>query len=238
MVPRRPNADLARTHRDGGLRSTSIEAAYRARKLPPCIRPRIRRCASSLDGAIWLEAVASGCAQCRLRWAAWWTITETLPHLAPSLLAKTNIDIPIWIAIWSTSYSAFPASNLRAQDEDVLLCGVPSTRSFQLRFLAQTKGFSNPRPLALSKQRKIEAMFAESCAADDGFIDPALLRAALQLTVRGIDHKWRRALMNTIAFELWLRAQRLQRANVSRHATNYFCSSKRADKFPAGQIAG
>jgi len=84
-------------------------------------------------------------------------------------------------------------------------------------------------------KEQVEEMFADSCMADCGFIEPKALRTSLETTVRGVDHRWRRALMRTISLELFLNS-RSGRQQPAR-SNEFVLQHEGASKLRAGQIA-
>jgi asparagine synthase (glutamine-hydrolysing) len=212
-------------------------------KLPPWLTPRIREMCIELgrrdmagSGHLGLRpsAVCNG--------QTWWTTIETLPHLAMPLLARYEYRYPYLDRDLVEFLFCVPREQLvrpgrrRSLMRRALREIVPTEILERRR-----KAFLIRGPLALLQESrgKIEALFADSCAVDRGFIDPAAFRSSLQLTVQGVDHKWRRALMNTVSFELWLRAQGLnpKAVNSAKRSTAFISLQHGADKLPEGQIA-
>jgi asparagine synthase (glutamine-hydrolysing) len=212
-------------------------------KTPPWIKPDLRQICIELgrrhiggSGHFGLlpSAVCNG--------QAWWITLETLPHLVPSLLTRYEYRYPYLDRELVDFLFSIPRDQLvrpgrRRSLMRRALKGIVPVEILERR----RKAFIRRGPLAWLQANKdqIEEMFADSCSVDYGFVDPAALRSALQLTVQGVDVRWRRALMKTVAFELWLRAQREHRATIRRDARiNEFVHQQgRADKLHADEIA-
>jgi asparagine synthase (glutamine-hydrolysing) len=199
-------------------------------KIPPWLKPRLRTMCMELgrrdipgDGRPRLlpSAVCNG--------QAWWTTLETLPHLAPPPLARQEYRYPYLDRDLVDFLLRIPREQLVR----------PGRRRFLMRralkgivpveiLERRRKAFLIRSPLALlrASKKQIEAIFAESCAAELGFIDSAALGSSLQLTVQGMDHKWRRALMKSIAFELWLRSRKRKWNLKPDLGFHNFCSSR------------
>ena len=212
-------------------------------KLPPWLTPHIREICIDLG-----QRQMAGSGYMGLRPSAvcngqtWWTMIETLPHLALPLLTRYEYRYPYLDRDLVEFLFRVPREQLvrpgrrRSLMRRALREIVPTEILERKR-----KAFLIRGPLALlqASKDKIEALVADCCAVDRGFIDPAAFRASLQLTVRGVDHKWRRALMNTVSFELWLRAQGMspEAANGAKRSSGLISLQHGADKLPEGQIA-
>jgi asparagine synthase (glutamine-hydrolysing) len=70
------------------------------------------------------------------------------------------------------------------------------------------KAFLIRGPLALldRSQSKVRALFADSMAIQQGLMDEARFRKAMDYTSAGTDPKWRSGIYKAITFELGLRA--------------------------------
>jgi len=68
------------------------------------------------------------------------------------------------------------------------------------------KAYVSRRPLALLRGSiiQIEELFAASCMAEYGFLDPQVFRICLGTALKG-ETQWMRPLLATIAYEVWLR---------------------------------
>ena len=217
---------------------------HRDRKtVPPWIAPRLqklcieigrRNIAGSGHHGLVPSAVANG--QC------WWVILETLPHLVPAFLSRQEYRYPYLDRDLVDFLFRIPREQLvrpgrrRSLMRRALKEIVPAEILERRR-----KAFLGRGPIAWlqANWESIEAIFADSCAAELGLIDPGELRSSLQLTMRGVERTWRAALMKTIGFELWLRSRNKQRTPATGGSQPYGfrLQQGRADKLRAGQIA-
>jgi asparagine synthase (glutamine-hydrolysing) len=207
--------------------------------LPPWMTPRLRKLCVELGrrdmSGGWRRglppsAIANG--QC------WWIIQETLPHRAPDLLFRPEYRYPYLDRDLVDFLFRVPREQLirpgrrRSLMRRALKDIVPTEILERRRKAFYIKG---PLTWLQLNKEQIEAMFADSCAADCGFIEPKALRTSLETTVRGVDHRWRRALMRTISLEVWLNSRngRQQPARSNEFVLQYGGASK----LRAGQIA-
>lgn len=204
----------------------------RLRKL--CVERGRRDIAGSGHFGLSPSAVSNG--------QSWWVTLETLPHLVPPFLSRQEYRYPYLDRDMVDFLFRIPREQLIRPGRRRSLMRRALKEIIPAQILERRrKAFLIRGPLALlqANKERIEAIFADSFAAEYGFIDPRVLLSSLQLTVQGTDHKWRRSLMNTILFELWLRAQSEQRVpepcNVQPY--EFMPVQGRADKLRAGQIA-
>lgn len=207
--------------------------------VPPWMTPRLRRLCVEVgrrdfgDKRRWglpPSAIANG--QC------WWSILETLPHLVPDFLFRPEYRYPYLDRGLVDFLFRVPREQLvrpgrRRSLMRRALKGIVPTEVLERR----RKAFYITGPLAWMRANKeqIEAMFANSWVAEYGFIEPKALRTALETTVRGVDFKWRRPLMQTISLELWLIASNGRRPPAT--SNEFVLQHEGASKLPAGQIA-
>lgn len=211
------------------------------KKLPPWITPRLRKLSVELGhqniaGRGHLgqppSAIANG--QC------WWVILETLPHRTPAFLFRPEyrypfLDRDLVNFLFRVSREQLVRPGRRRSLMRRALKDIVPTEILERR----RKAFLIRGPLAWmqANRERIEAMFADSLAAECGFIDPKALRSSLELTVRGVDPKWRRALMKSIALELWLKSRNGRRLPARRNENEFVLQHEGASKLRAGQIA-
>lgn len=210
-------------------------------KLPPWLTPRLRKLSAELvrqnvagRGHIGQppSAVANG--QC------WWIILETLPHRWPSFLLRSEYRYPYLDRDLVDFLFRVPREQLvhpgrRRYLMRRALKDIVPTEILERR----RKAFVSRAPLLwLQKTREqIEALFADSLAAECGFIDPKALRSSLELTVRGVDQRWNAALMKTIGWELWLNARNGRRVATRPNEDDFVLQHAGASKLRADQIA-
>jgi len=211
------------------------------KNLPPWITPRLRKLSVELGhqnmaGRGHLgqppSAIANG--QC------WWVILETLPHRTPAFLFRPEyrypfLDRDLVDFLFRVSREQLVRPGRRRSLMRRALKDIVPTEILERR----RKAFLIRGPLAWmeANRERIEAMFADSLAAECGFIEPKALRSSLELTVRGVDPKWRRALMKTIALELWLNSRNGRRLPTRRNENEFVLQHDGASKLRAGQIA-
>jgi len=227
---------------------TSVIDLYRRphldwKKIPPWIKPNLRKMCVELgrrDMAVVCRFGLRPSAICNGQ--CWWITLETLPHLSPPLLFRHEyrhpyldrdlVDFLFRVPREQLVRPGRRRSLMRRALKDIVPVEILERRR---------KAFVARGPIAWVQASKdqIEAMFADSLAVDYGFVDPAALRSCLQLTLRGVDLKWRRPLMNTIAFELWLRARKDYRipAKADTQPHEFVLRQGGADKLHAGRIA-
>jgi asparagine synthase (glutamine-hydrolysing) len=140
---------------------------------------------------------------------AWWSVLDCLPHLFPRLLSRPEYRYPYLDRDLVEYLFSIPR-------EQVLRPG--RRRSLMRRALAQIvpqeilerrrKAFVLRSALATIQQYrgKLEMLVSDSLIASSGFVDPAHLRNALELTTNGATSQWWQMVLRAITFELWLRA--------------------------------
>jgi len=171
---------------------------------------------------------------------SWWFILDTLPHLAPSFLSRQEYRYPYLDRDLVDFLFRVPREQLtrpgrrRSLMRRALKDIVPTEILERRR-----KAFTIRGALAwlAANKEQLEVMFADSCAAQHGFIDPTIFRSSLGSVLQGTDQKWRRAMMKTITLELWLRARNGQPAPAKGSAYGFRLQQEGADKLRAGQIA-
>lgn len=138
---------------------------------------------------------------------AWWSIMETLPHLSPQILFRPEYRYPFLDRDLVTFLFSIPP-------DQILRPG--RRRSLMRRALRhivphevlerRRKAFQLHAPMValMHAQAKLEDTFSDSLLANAGFIDLEQFRIALKGVGLGNPH-WRRAVLKTIALELWLK---------------------------------
>jgi asparagine synthase (glutamine-hydrolysing) len=181
---------------------------------PPWIGERLREVASCQSnptkarlklGGIRPSSIMNG--------QAWWSIVDGLPHLTPSPLLRFEYRYPYLDRDLVEFLHSVPRHELVA----------PGRRRLMMRSALQgivpeeilerpRKAYVARAPLSMLRaaQEQIEGLFTGSFAAEYGFIDPAKFREALRTTIAG-DLRWMRAILLTIAYEVWLQALERQR---------------------------
>jgi asparagine synthase (glutamine-hydrolysing) len=207
--------------------------------LPPWLTPRLRKLyfelgrrdiASGRCLGLPPSAIANG--------RCWWVILETLPHRVPEFLFRPEYRYPYLDRDLVDFLFRVPREQLvrpgrkrslmRRAVKDI----VPTEILENRRKLFYIKG---PLTWLQVNKEQIEAMFADSCTAEYGFIEPKALCTALETTTRGVDPTWCRALMNTISFELWLNSRNGRRLPV--RSNKFVLQHEGASKIRADQIA-
>ena len=177
--------------------------------MPPWISARLGALSRDFDAGHTVVRSRLGIAPHRLdNSLAWWSIMETLPHLAPQILSRPEYRYPFLDRDLVDFLFSIPREQIlqpgrrRALMRRALIDIVPQEilerrrKAFQLR--------SSLDALRQAHSR-LEAMLSDSILAQAGFVDSAKLQIALKAVIDG-NPEWRRALMRTIALELWLRA--------------------------------
>jgi len=179
----------------------------RKERVPPWISSRLK---SSGDACAPLGSVRRlGIAPHRLSNAlAWWCIMETLPHLNPQLLFRSEYRYPMLDKDLVEFLFSIPREQLVK----------PGRRRFMMRRALQgivpdqilerrRKAFQLRAPLHSLQQayRRLDRLWDDSRLADLGFVEVDLLRRELKRCADG-EPEWFQPLFRTIAFELWLRA--------------------------------
>lgn len=177
---------------------------------PPWIAPRLReRCAEMANNDL-VRNRRFGLSPHRIdNGLAWWSIMESLPHLFPRLLSRPEYRYPYLDRDLVNYLFSIPR-------EQVLRPG--RRRSLMRRAFKgvlpeeilerRRKAFLLRSPLlALQRaQVKLEALFTESLMGGSGLVDQAKLQNALNLAAGRGDAQWWQPLIQSIAFELWLRS--------------------------------
>jgi asparagine synthase (glutamine-hydrolysing) len=139
----------------------------------------------------------------------WWSIMETLPHLAPSALTRYEYRYPYLDRDLVDFLFRIPRAQLirpgrRRSLMRRALRNIVPTEILERR----RKAFLIRGPLAALErsQSKVEALFADSMAIQYGLIDGARFRKAMDFIIAGADPKLRSGIYKAISFELWLRA--------------------------------
>jgi asparagine synthase (glutamine-hydrolysing) len=139
---------------------------------------------------------------------AWWSIMETLPHVYPGALSRPEYRYPFLDKQLVDYLFAVPREQiLRPGYRRSLMRR--SLRSIVPREILERrrKGYQIRGPLAALQQAysKIDLILADALIGANGLIDPVQARFFLDLTNKGTEPKWWRALMRAINLELWLR---------------------------------
>jgi asparagine synthase (glutamine-hydrolysing) len=187
-----------------------LNPSAQEKAIPPWIAPRLRTlCTDHTKKDIAYghrlglapHVIANG--------MAWWSVLDCLPHLFPRLLSRPEYRYPYLDRDLVEYLFSIPR-------EQVLRPG--RRRSLMRRALAQIvpqeilerrrKAFVLRSALATIQQYrgKLEMLVSDSLIASSGFVDPAHLRNALELTTNGATSQWWQMVLRAITFELWLRA--------------------------------
>jgi asparagine synthase (glutamine-hydrolysing) len=145
----------------------------------------------------------------------WWRILETLPHLAPSLLANYEYRYPYLDRDLVEYLHRVPREQLVQPGRRRLLMRRALRGIVPQELLERKRKAYRSRSSVAelrSAQRKIEAMFSLPLSAELGLIDQDRFLKAFRAELQG-DMKWIGALTKTIGIELWLRS--LKASNVS-----------------------
>lgn len=209
--------------------------------LPPWITPCLRKLCAELgrqniagNGHLGQSPSEVTNGQC------WWIMLETLPHhWSPFLLRpeyrypyldRDLVDFLLRVPREQLVRPGRRRSLMRRALKDIVPTEILERRR---------KAFITRGPLAWLHEvrEQIEALFADSLAAECGFIDPKALGSSLELTLRGVDQRWRAALMKTIYLELWLNARNGTRVPAGRKENEFVLQHEGAIKLHAGRIA-
>ena len=179
----------------------------KSRPIPPWISRELRDCCANNERAMDMVPRRIGIAPHRLENAlSWWQVMETLPHLSPQILFRTEYRYPMLDKNLVEFLFSIPPEQLvrpgrrRFMMRRALRGIVPSEilerrrKAFQLRA---------PMNAVRAAQPKLESLISGSRIAEMGLIDVASLRCALKATASG-NAEWYQAVLRAIAYELWL----------------------------------
>jgi asparagine synthase (glutamine-hydrolysing) len=180
------------------------------RVIPFWITRRLRRNSSDpFDLAEWTARLGSR-PQAIDNARTWYLLLETLPHLAPSLLARYEYRYPYLDRDLVDFVFRIPREQLvrpgrRRSLMRRALRGIVPEEVLERR----RKAYIIRGPLVcLERARnKILALFRRSLTAELGFIDDDAFRRAFESIARGEVTPWLHAALRTILFELWLRSR-------------------------------
>lgn len=135
-------------------------------------------------------------------------VMDTLPHLTPGATGRREFRYPFLDRELLNFLFRIPREQLirpgrrRHLMRRALANIVPSEILDRRRkaFLART-----PILLLQEAQSSVSELFANSLAAEHGFIDLVGVRSALQYAREGNGYRWSICLLRAIAIELWLR---------------------------------
>jgi asparagine synthase (glutamine-hydrolysing) len=142
-----------------------------------------------------------------LRWEAWWSLVDALPQATPSSRLYLEYRYPyldrdlVEFLLGVPRHELCAPGRRRAMMRRALRDIVPDMILERPR-----KAYVSRRPLALLRGSiiQIEELFAASCMAECGFLDPRVFHICLGTALKG-ETQWVRPLLATIAYEVWLR---------------------------------
>jgi asparagine synthase (glutamine-hydrolysing) len=140
---------------------------------------------------------------------AWWSVLDSLPHLFPKLLCRPEYRYPYLDRDLVEYLFSIPCEQLLRPGHRRSLMRRSLTKIVPEEILERRrKAFVMRSPLAAIRQSrpKLDLLVSDSLIAHSGFVDPALLRDALEQIASGATLKWCQALVRAIMFELWLRS--------------------------------
>jgi len=167
----------------------------------------------------------------------WSSLLGTLPHLAPSLLARYEYRYPYLDRDLVGFLFRIPREQLvrpgrrRCLMRRALRPIVPEEVLERRRKAYLIRG-----PLvSLQRARdKILALFTGSLTAELGFIDDGAFRLAFEAVARSEDTAWLHAALRTILFELWLRSRQMNERSLDTQI--YAAASPGAIRLRTGRI--
>jgi asparagine synthase (glutamine-hydrolysing) len=181
-----------------------------ARAVPSWIaRPLRRYCVNTLGFAEWIARLGHRPVAID-NILTWLSILETLPHSAPSLLARYEYRYPYLDRDLAEFLFRIPREQLvrpgrrRSLMRRALRNIVPEQVLERRRKAYVIRG-----PLLSLRQAhdKILGLFRQSLTSELGFIDEGVFRSTFESVVRDDETKWLHAIVRTILFELWLRSR-------------------------------
>jgi asparagine synthase (glutamine-hydrolysing) len=139
----------------------------------------------------------------------WWSVMESMPHLAPGLLSRPEYRYPYLDRDLVDYLFRIPREQLirPGQRRSLMrraLCNIVPSQVLERRRKAYTIRGSL---CALQHSHlKIDTLFSKSILASYKLISPRELRSELQSIIEGRNVQWCQALLRAVALELWLRS--------------------------------
>lgn len=168
---------------------------------------------------------------------AWWAIMETLPHRAPSTLARYEyrypyLDLDLVDFLFRVPREQLARPGRRRSLMRRALRGIVPVEILERRRKAAVS--QGPLRLIQTSRHTIDKLFRKSIAVDFGFVDPLEFRRSLELTVAGRDSKSWSGLLRTVDFELWLRGLDARSTLATRN--EFMLPPVEAGKLCVGQV--
>jgi len=182
-----------------------------ATSLPPWLTPELRSlCVGQVAEDSQLHPLRPGLSPSSIcNGLTWWAVLETLPHLSPPALIRREYRYPYLDRDLVDFLFRVPPEQLLGPNRRRLMMRRAMKDIVPAEILERKrKAYVSRAPIVLIQrsEKRIQALFAESLAAEYGLIDPKPLLSTLSLVARGTDIRWWSALMAAVDIELWLRS--------------------------------
>ena len=198
--------------------------------IPPWIRPGAKKVCRDLHQKRASSNRRPGLSpQERINAMVWPSVLETLPNLSPEFLIRYEYRYPYLDRDLVEFLFAIPREQLVRPGRRRSLMRRALKGLVPIEVLERRrKAFIVRGPLALIRDRKaaIDDIVSRSWLIDSGFVDPRLLKSALDDVNAGSNLDWWTPLARLLALELWIRStpNELNLPARERQATGEFCS--------------